>query len=699
MKHDRIATYLQLLLLLSAVATTTPAARAETTGSQESPVRIALPDSLARVYRAGPESPLELDTLVVRARRIERVMGADHIELGAANIRALDGSSVADLGVLLPSTQLMVNSRGESLLMVRGASERHVDVELDGIPLIVPWDERVDLSTLPLLAIDEVEAQRGVGSALDDPNALAGVIRLRTPMLRADGSRSRVEIRGGEAERGAANVLHEQRDGRVSWLAAGEFEQRSATLIPKDLDADYHQTEGRRARTNSDRREGSLLLRIARDLNRGGELALLLQGTDVRKGVPPETHLEEARFWRYPTVRRGLAGLSLRLYPDDAERWAIRASFSTDWFHQEIRDFDDASYTSPPLQPGIDYETADDRTVYGRVLIERSIGPAHRVGVRAVGRHTRHRESLLLDGPSLDYSQLLGGIAAEWTWSPGERWQLRGGIGGEASTTPETGDKPDRDGDRAPTVHGAVQYLFDGGGELHAAASRRSRFPSLREMFSGALGRFVVNPDLRPEEQDLFEFGGALHRSRVRLSANLFLSQLDGAIERINLDDDPPQFQRVNLDEVRTLGAELGLVWQPLRGFSLDAQHTILRARRKTDGDYESPVEDRPDYLTTVAASLALRSGLRLRLEGVGIGPRYSLDARQTAGDGLTRLDSQLSVNARVAWRHFAGPLWYEGSEIFLRVDNVFDAQIDSQIGLPQPGRTLLIGWRLELRG
>ena len=42
---------------------------------------------------------------------------------------------------------------------------------------------------------------------------------------------------------------------------------------------------------------------------------------------------------------------------------------------------------------------------------------------------------------------------------------------------------------------------------LHVGMSRKVRFPSLRELYSGALGRFVPNPNLKPEVLGALEAG------------------------------------------------------------------------------------------------------------------------------------------------------------------------------------------------
>jgi iron complex outermembrane receptor protein len=603
---------------------------------------------------------------------------------------------VADLEALLPSTQLNVNSRGEALFLVRGSSERHLGVELEGVPLTVPWDERSDLSLLPLVGIGEVVAQRGVGSVLDPTNAIGGVIRLGIRRQSIPGSHTRLGFHLGEVSAWGADLLHERRDGDWQTTVAAQIRRRDGFLLPADFHSDLHQGN-RRKRLNSDLQQDSLLLALRRSGEGRTRWDLIVQASDGQKGVPPEDHLVDARFWRYPRRDRLLAAIAVEVDSTASSRWSMRALASADWFEQEIRPFDDATYTTPRLTSGSELESDHDRT--GLV----SLGATHHGRVwswesRARLRHSRHRESLEVDGPELAYAQDLGSVALESRWHGRGAWRARAGAGFEFSSTPETGDKPARDADLDWSAQLGVERTLSHRSTWHLGLARRPRFASLRELYSGALGRFRVNPSLHPEHQTSLETGASWSPRNWTVMANLFAQHLDGAIERVGVPGTSLR-QRVNLDVVLNAGIEFGVLWRPIRGLSLDWQQTLLYSRREVDGDFTGRVEDRPDWLATVAVDYVHPSGLSGRVELTGVGPRRSFDDRLTGSEQrLTPLGSDLRTDLRLSWRTFRTSPWFAGGELFVRVENLFDATTWSQLGLPESGRMLRIGLRTDLR-
>jgi iron complex outermembrane receptor protein len=617
------------------------------------------------VYHASENSPLQFEMITVSGRRISRQAGADRIELDSELVESRDGGSIADLSTLLPSTKLTVNSRGESLFMVRGSSERHLRVELDGIPLTVPWDERVDLSMLPLLAIGEVEAQRGVASVLDEPNTLAGTVSLHTREQVLDGSASRFGSWAGEAGAWGVGGLHQRRHGNWKLLTAIEHRRRDGFVVSKESDQGLHQDPARRLRLNSQLEQSSALARVQRDFHDEGRWHLMVQASHGEKGVPPEEHLTDPRYWRYPEVQRILVGG--RLETPFGRAWNLDTAASLDFFNQDIDAYPDREYLD---RDG--FEEDRDRTGFWRAGLGYGFGEHSDFRLRTTLRYAEHRETTDANPVELLYSQLLMGAA------------------------PESGDKPRREGDNEFALQAAVEGRFAGDGRWHLNGSHRPRMPSLRELYSGALGTFEPNDGLEPERQNGIETGLSWQASRWNLSLNGFSQKIDGAIERTTTPAGLKQ--RVNLDEVRNLGLEFGGLFKPGRGLSLDVQTTWLYSRAKDDeGNFDRRVEDRPDWLATLAATWTHRSGIRLRAELDGVGPRVSLDERKPDPlDPYTELETALRLNLRLSWRHFGQYGGYAGSEWFLRVDNILDEVTYSQLGLVESGRMLQAGVRVD---
>jgi len=599
--------------------------------------------------------------------------------IDATQLTNLDPASVADLTVALPSTRATVNSRGDAHPMVRGAPERHVQTYLDGVPLNIPWDERVDLETVPTVAVGAMEGRRGPASLLDGPGALAGSLRLLPPTLHGNTPTTDLRAAAGTDGLGRIELAHHRHAGAWQLLGAGAWRTRDGWPLPED--------GGRRQ--NSDLEQGSLLLRAARPVAGTGRLSLLGTAWTGEKGVPPELHLgTDARFWRYPVRERALLGAVLVLPLDAAGNWDLGATASADYHHQEI-DPRGPDGWGAPLEPGQDYEKSWDRTGYSRLRLTHWLGTSATVALQASARYTNHREILTVGGPQLTYAQWLTAVALESEVRLGERWDLRAGLGWDHTTTPETGDKPASDNDDAGAVNLRLSHDLGPGRGLYLAAGRRSRFPSLREAYSGALGRFVPNPDLGPEQQDQVEIGGAYAARTVNLEAAVFYGRLTDGIERVAVS--PTQYQRVNRGEIRVPGVEVIAAWKPIVDVDLTLQHTILDARVIDDGE-ERPAEDRPAYLSRAGLGWQPWRGPEARLEARVTGPRWSADG--TADSGMRRLPAGVTWHLRLGWRW---PTTRGEVSVYLRADNLFDQRVDWQTGLPEPGRIISggFGWTM----
>ena len=114
------------------------------------------------------------------------------------------------------------------------------------------------------------------------------------------------------------------------------------------------------------------------------------------------------------------------------------------------------------------------------------------------------------------------------------------------------------------------------------AETRLSGLP-LRELYSGALGQFMPNPGLAAEAQMLTELAYCRAGDRITLDLSPFAARLDGAIERIVVDDEAGTFRRVNLDALRSLGVEGELALNAGAGVRVSAHWLQLVARRSAD--------------------------------------------------------------------------------------------------------------------
>ena len=539
--------------------------------------RLPASDSL-RVYRVGE--------VLVSAPAPGIIAAPGETTVSESAIERQDAGNLEGVASLLPATRVGTNSRGETLISIRNAGERQLGIFHDGIPLNAPWDERIDVSLVPAEVVGGIRVTRGIGSVLDGPNAVGGTIQMLSRDLGVDGQRTRVVGQGGESRAFRGAVTHLRRSGRWSLLAGVGRRTEDGFLLPADREPSFNQG-GRRVRLNSDLRESSLFLRVARDLPRDGHLGVVLMGNDAVKGVPPETHLEEgARYWRYGEWRRGLAALQGEIFPDAGRRWRLQGSVSHDRLDSGIDQYTDSTYTERGGREG-----GEDRTLSARLIASRQTwGEDGVLSASVVHRSTAHDEivtDLRLDDPGdsvevalqgvpvlQEYAQNISSAAVEWGGPIAWRWRLRAGAGWDVATTPRTGDKPDRGTMTAPAASFRFTRVLSDVAQLHFSAARRSRFPALREMYSGALGRFKPNPDLAAEAQTTLEIGGGIRHERLELAATLVGSLLEDGIVRITVREGGARlYQRVNQQRSRTLGLELAGAWVAPTRHRIDAPH------------------------------------------------------------------------------------------------------------------------------
>lgn len=633
-----------------------------------------------RVVRAEPEAEPGAPRPIASTATIDPVMLQDE-----------DAASASDLGRLAPSTWTTVNSRGEALFQLRGASERHVGVLLDGVPLSVPWDERADLSLVPADALGGVRVVRGVGSVRQRPNAVAGQVELLPRTLDEEGSRRSFRLAHGEVDETRLGAGFVARRGAWDLLASAGWRQGDGFLLPRDVELDHHQPPGRLRRTNTQSELGSLLLRAAHDWGPEqddggrGKFSLFLAGYGGSKGVAPEGHVQDARFWRLDDIRRSLLGMRARR-PAAPGGWGTDLRLSLDVFRQEIIEYEDATYD----QTTDDLEQDLDRTADLAAMVERRVG-GHTLRAATGARLTHHEESLLRDGPELAYSQQLYHAALEAGLALAPATRLHAGAGADFTRTPQTGDKPGREGDVEPKLSLRLEHGLGEDVDLELAGWQRARFPSLRELYSGALGRFEPNDDLRPERVRGAQLGVVRRSDAIDLTGGVFAQRLDGAIERVPALGSTASFRRANVDQLDVLGLELTANWRPAAGWRVRADYTAMRARSEDEGGEGFP-EDRPGQLGTLSVNWLHPSGFALRAEGELVGERHSAD--ETSPDGRRLLPAQGQLNLRGAWRWYRASTWLSDLELWARADNLLDSRIDSQVGLPRAGRMLRVGLR-----
>jgi iron complex outermembrane receptor protein len=680
------------VLLLAGAHVPNPAA-AQEGGEEADSVPPGFPDSVAA----------EVGGIEVEASRPTLTGGgatAVHTEMDS--VEAVPSPTLAEVLRDVPLIRVRRNSRGQVQPSLRGMEERQIAVLVDEVPLTVGWDNRTDLSVIPMTAVNQIDMVRGLSSVLAGPNALGGIVKIGIGQGRFPGAidepvdlRTSVDQTGGTAVSGQVDHLVDAGDGRVWIKYGGGYRDRGDLAAPGDL-AGPGVAGGRLVNTDMRFANGFVSARYQAD---GGAWASLsTAGYWTERGVLPELHLlggdaPAPRFWRYPDQWQSLtsmsAGTGWRETP--LGRGDLEASVGLDLRHQEIDGFGGLAFAD-----SVEGETGDDRTVSLRLVGDHELGPGT-LSAAFTWAETRHEEVLSSDPAPEEFVQRLWSLGLETTqplapdsdgWISEPRVTL--GASYDASSTPGTGDAPPRPGIDGWGVRASAEATVAGGdGTLHGGVSRKVRFPALRELFSGALGKFEPNPGLGPLTLKVGELGATARPTvDLELQGTIFQQRLDGAIVRAVLPSG--RFQRQNRGETRATGLELAANWRrgglSVRGdLTLQSVELLDDAGDRVEGER---AEYQPEVAGTLHARFPVALGLRARGGLEVIGTRFGADPRTGEFEEIGASAHVTVGLSRKLGPGFAGLPPLRAS---LVAENVTDAVVLDQLGLPRAGRTIRV--------
>ena len=642
---------------------------------------------LTAVMALSAAAAASLESIVITAERPSSRVLPPVVELSDEQLLERQPKSAADAVKALPGVTVRTNSRGETIARVRGSEERQTQVFLDGAPLAVPWDGRADIGVIPAGLIGNVRATKGAVPIEYGTNAVAGAIDLETrsggpAAIRAIGSAGTL----GFAE-GAAVASVPAGDFALTLAAAGLTRDAEPVASLKALP--FSQPDSKR-RVNTDLNSVSLFGAAAYERGPLAVRASLLH-FDAERGIAPESDRDPTvnapRYWRYPDITQTQLNFASEIQLTNQS--ALKFVGWRQWFEQAIVQYTDVTYSTVRAR-----EDDEDDTLGGRVVLSTAAAPFNirLVGSAQTSRHAQVDHTFpAAPGPRLIYRQNLSSVGGEAD-APLGPGKATVGIAYDHSANPRTGDKPEHPDRGALAFSAAYRMLLDERWSVAASAGRRNRFPSSRELFGEALGRFLPNPDLRPERAWLADLETRYEGAGVTAQINPFLSVAKDTIaQRVVRVDGRNLRQRFNLSGSKSYGIDAAIAAQVTDQLGVQLSGTVLRARADEGAAAFRRLPQRPSYELGVAATFKPANSLALRAEFRRVGLAVDLDPN----GNKARLAPGNEINLRIRWQVAQIS---RGSKLALTgsVENLTDDVITPQLGLPLPGRSFRVGLQLN---
>jgi iron complex outermembrane receptor protein len=589
--------------------------------------------------------------------------------LEADDIRKLGAATVAEALRHLAGASMSVGARDEQRVWVRGYEPSDVLVLLDGIPIADPYSGEVDLGQVPVGDVARIVLTRGAASPEYGPGGMGGVINIVTvqgtgaPGVSADlEATDQSTVRAHAAAGGAA--------GASDWYVGVGYESSDGWPLSDDFEPTAFEDGG--VRENSDLERWSALARVGHEFTEAGRVTATLRLIDSDKGIPFSTERPAGfvRFARFPEWRQGTAALGWE--GGLGASATLRAQVYGHRFDNTL-----AAYTDQDLDELSLESTFADDVLGGWAVVDSARG-RHALSASLHLREDEHERLEAAPGeesePTERYTVRTGSVSAADRVALGARialtlaaalddfavtsaWRADGLAGEEGSST-QLSPQAELDVALGRSVAGSI------------ALYRRTRFPTLRQLYGGD----YPNPTLEPQLATGAS-AGIIWRpdERSRLAATLYADRVDDLITRLGRD-----YPYENQDRAELAGLELSARqgWQRVDA-GLEA--AVLRADfvESAQGLEEVPYVPDATLDADLGVAVARRGDLRLHWSWVGTRVWY---------DGTQRreLDPYQLVRVSFGWSWPAFAL--EAS-----LDNALDADVEPEWGYPATGRRLWV--------
>ncbi|MBN2232846.1 MAG: TonB-dependent receptor [Deltaproteobacteria bacterium] len=575
---------------------------------------------------------------------------------------------------ILPGIVSTIGTKNEHYFTVRGFNQKYVPIFLDGIPISVPHDGYVDAGVLSTDNLARITVTKGVSSVLYGCNTMGGVINLvsRRPERAFEGDVS-LGVREADGWRTAANVGTRQENWYLM-LGASYLDQRSFNL-PDNFDDDRN--EHGDTRTNSSRENFTGSVKVGWTPAEGHEYAIGVNVVEAERDVPPHTFATKPpmrKYWKFTNW-------------DKLTTYLIGDSKLMDGLELKTRLFRDDYDNTLNAYDSADYDTQFARYAFHSVYDDYSWG----------GSMTLRSEQLKRQKLSLsfhykeDVHEEQDDYSTPWeryeatTWSLGleddiritDRLSLVLGISYDMQDPEYANGAKVRDDDDTFNPQAGIRFALTDRTVFHASVGRKTRFPTLQELYSSYLDNTVPNPDLEKETAINYELGVDHDLGdHTRLSLALFYSDVEDLIVERYLPDGSDM--QDNIGESRFQGIEASIRTTILPRQEIVASYTWLDAEDRSSDRTSDHIEEVSDNKVYISDTVTITDRIRFFAEFQWHDDRWEQDLDGT----WNNLDGFVIIDAKVMFDVM------DNLDIEAGVQNLFDEEYELSEGYPQAGRT-----------
>ncbi len=596
------------------------------------------------IFKKGTQPVFYLDSVIVKGEASPTESVKDSV-LKAGKIK-----SPENIFSLQPALYYYVSGKGYATLSMRGTSFKEIKVMLDGVPINIPYSGQFDLSQIPSGFIRAYSINPPTTPLIMGSNALSGMVNISTGYLEN-------------------NVYTDFTLGKGSTFRNTIYVGKKLPYMSFSLMSSYERSQGYYVscatpytlsyfRKNSYFVKKGIMLKLNLKSVIPGILKIHTLTLDNEKGVPWNILETRKRYWRFPVWKNFRIRISHHIN-------SIQYGIFYNRYYNILDSYDDSTFTSQTKRYAF-HSIYNDHSKGGSLRISFLKNYFLKVDVE----NNVHREQ-----PNI-----------------GKDWKELNALTTNTSfyASPRIGNVVVKSGieylvfNQEAHSQTGINGLFNVSTvykkmSLSIGYSHRTRFPTLKEMYSTYAGSSYPNPDLRPENSNNLELDLTANIGKsIKLSFGTFYSYYSNLIEKIKIDS---LYKTVNISNMRDYGADL-----KIEGDIQNAQIRLLLNVERARDENNQPPNLKPEIRGSFILIKPLPHNSKLFLNVLYTGKRY-----ERIKDSLLTLSSYTIVNLTLSRR-------IGRFEFYGKINNLLDEYYEYSHGFPGRGRYEEAGIKINFK-
>jgi len=622
-----------------------------------------------------------LGEVVVTAEKSPTAVTSSLAEVNSQTIQKQQLQNIAEAISLTPGSYISIGARNEMVVQLRGIEQRQIAVLLDGVPIYVPYDGLVDLGQMPVEAVEKITVTEGNASVLYGANSLGGSINIVTKLPVQRHTQFQTMVGSGQMRSYGLNQSGSYNS--IGYLLNLGYNRQDNFPLPDDFSKTKNEDGG--ARNNSYFKKFDLFTKLTWRPDKNHHTALSFSFVDNEKDIPPDIYAQRPRWWRFPKWQKWVLNLTSSQMISGS--LSLKEILFYDKYDNILDSYDDATYSTQTKKYAF-HSTYDDYSLGSHWFITKTFSKKHILTLGVTYKRDVHNEQ---DNRGLSWGKYEMDnytVGLEHEWRNSQKIVFSTGLGLNFLDPVFANGQALRK--NVSTVDGRLgtHYTFSKTWELTASMGHKTRFPTLKELYSGQSGKNIPNPDLKEESSFNLEIGVSHNWGNAnQIGITIFDSEItDLIVDQPVLVNGEQKYQLQNIGKARHLGWEVSSAITPFRNFNLLSSYAYLRAQNRSPNRASDDLPYRPRHRVKLEEEYQFLFGLTFSLQESYLTERAYLDQNgyphSLKGYFLLGLQLRQSLRKHLTFRLS----WF----------NALDEYYESEYGFPMAGRNFRVGMEVD---